>query len=130
MQAAKPALGRLNPPVIRTNSTLDYVESGCRVRTSQNDDGFRAISEQFAAHFAGVVGVGAMNHVGAHQQAGFRGVQGCNPSSPSPQTPRPKNTGIPHHEIEFPIRYGGSVVRLGDIADWVTEWVPSHRIRK
>ena len=32
-------MGRLNPPVIRVNSTLDRVEIGCRLRASQNDGG-------------------------------------------------------------------------------------------
>ena len=36
-----------------------------------------------------------MNHAAAHQQAGFRGVRGCNPSSPSPHTTAP-GTPPPH----------------------------------
>ena len=44
-----------------------------------------------------------MNHAGAHQQAGFRGVQGCNPSSPSPKSPRSQDAGARPRAIRFPI---------------------------
>ena len=82
---------------------LDHVQIGRRPRASQNDGDFRAVWEQFSGRFAGIVGVGAMANAGWRQQAGFRGVQGCNPSSPSPQTPRPRYTGAPQREIEFAI---------------------------
>ena len=93
--SAKPAPGRLNPPLIRTNSTLDHVEIGCTLPASQNDGGFRAVWKQFAGRFAGVAGVAAMNHAAGNRHAGFRGVQGCNPSSPLPPNPAP-GTPAPH----------------------------------
>ena len=46
-----------------------------------------------------------MNHAGARQQEGR---QGCNLSSPSPQTSEttgPWDTGTPHREIKLPISY-------------------------
>jgi hypothetical protein len=48
----------LNPPVIRTNSTLVHIKIGCILIASQNDGGLRAIGKQFAARCSGV---GAMN---------------------------------------------------------------------
>ncbi len=68
---------------------MTIVEIGCRLRASQNDGGFRAVWEQFAGRFAGVAGVGAMNHAGAHQQAGFRGVRVGDPSPLPPNPPPP-----------------------------------------
>ena len=63
------------------NSTLDHVETGGRLRASQDDRDLRAVRTRFAD---GSTGVGAMDHAGARRHVGLPGVRDGDPSFASP----------------------------------------------